>query len=180
VKSAIRLVNYIQADDEFLSSGVPMMMGRIQSTGVVGYNLLAVDDHPTLLRGSGREKFAYIIPENVILRPHDNLRVDLFSDEHHSSTVVPLKFKKDAVEMAAKADEEITNIIDALDDRIGSIERKAAGEVDEIAKSKLLWEESILRDIEGELLSEKEILGEYISQFIGFTYGVGLSVGSSS
>lgn len=179
-KSAIRLVNYIQLEDEFLSSGVPMMMGRIQSAQVAGYNLLAMDDHATLLRGSAQEKFAYMTPENIILRPYDNLKIDLFLEGNHISTVVPLKFKKDLVDRAVKADEEITGIIEALDDKIEDIEKKAVNEVNEVKKFKLLWEESILRDIEGELLAEKKLMEESISHLIGFTCGVGLSVGSAS
>lgn len=180
VKSAIRLVNYIRGEDDFVSDGVPMMMGRVQSTGVSSYDLVAMDDHATLMRGDSQEKFAYIIPENVILRPYDNLKIDLFSQGNHISTVVPLKFKEDLIDLVVKADDNLTGIIDALDEKIRNIERNASFELSDAKRIKLLWEESILRDIEGELVAEKKLIEESISHLIGFTCGVGLSVGSAS
>jgi hypothetical protein len=178
VKSALRLVRYGNPDGEFFSEGVPMMTGRVQSTNVAGFDLLAADDHPTLVRGKTREHFVYVVPENITFKSFDNVRVDLSSDDGHVSTVVKVRPREDVADLAARVDGDIERIIDEVDRRIDGIEESRRSDVDEIRKFKLLWEEEILKDIEEELVSERERVDDSINRLMGFTYGAGLSLGS--
>ena len=176
IKSALRLIRYKQGDSEFISDGVPMMMGRVQPSNILGFDLIASDEHPVFIRGNTQDKLVYVVPENIILKPQDNIKVDLYSDDGYVSTVVPVKSKQELVDIARKVDQDIEKIIGQIDKRIDFIEKKELTESDEIKKFKLIWEENVLRDIEKKLLTGKERVDDSISHLIGFTYGVGLSV----
>lgn len=177
IRSALRLVRYKTEDSEFVSEGVPMMTGRVQSTNVLGFDLLAADDHPTLIRGRTRQRFAYIVPETVSLRAHDNVRVDVSSESGHTTTVVQVLEKEEVTDLAARVDQDIERMIEEVDRRISSVEDRRVSDVDEIRKFRLLWEEEILRDIECELIAEKRRVDDSINHLMGFTHGPGLSLG---
>jgi len=177
IRSALRLVRYKSGDSEFVSEGVPMMTGRVQSTNVLGFDLIAADDHPTLIRGRTRQRFVYIVPETVSLQVHDNVRVDVSSESGHTMTVVQVRGTGEVAELAARVDRDIEQMIEEVDRRISSVEDRQVSDVDEIRKFRLLWEEEILRDIEGELIAEKRRVDDSISHLMGFTHGPGRSVG---
>lgn len=180
IQFALRLINYKKPELEFVSEGVPMMAGRAQSNNVAGFDLLAEDDHPTLIRGSSTEKFFYVIPDALTLKPDDSIRVDIRSEGGHVSTIVPLKFREGMADMARRVDVDINDLIGRIDEKIVEVERKSLSEADEITRFKLMWEEEILKDIEREIMSEKEKIEESMKHLIGFTYGPGLSLEEAS
>lgn len=179
VKSVLRLVKYKEGDAEFLSSGVPMMTGSVRSSNVLGFDLLAADEYQSLVPGNSKQKFAYLVPDNLALKPNDNIKVDLTSDRGHTATIVPLKFQETVVDIAVEAERDIDKLIDRIDKQIAGIEKKR-GSASANEKITLLWEEEILKDIEAELFDEKGKLEESVSHLVGFTNGVGMSVYAAS
>jgi|GEM_PF-1469042 len=180
IRSCLRLVKYMLGEQEFQAEGVPMMAARLQSSDVIGYDLLAQDDHKTLVRGNTQEKFVYIVPENIILRPHDKIKVEVDSNQGFFSTVIPLKPKKTLVDSVVEAEEGIEDLIASIDDRISKIETQEQNGGDEIEKTRLRGEGDVLRDIEEELKVEKAKIDDSIKHLIGYSFGVGLSVETAS